>query len=135
MNIPQISREDLWKQYELHADLYKHYLKLTIEINVLYYAVTGALVSYYLAHRTVASIRFALVLPLLMSFLFGGLFICGAMLNRVSRAEMFEVRDKLGFKVAPEFSVLGWLLGICATLMISVAVVLSALLFGCIDVA
>jgi|GEM_PF-4395242 len=45
MNALVFSKEDLWKQYEISVDLYKHYLKLTIEINVFYYAITGAIVN------------------------------------------------------------------------------------------
>ena len=106
-----MTRDDLWRQYEIKVDLYKHYLKLTIEINALYYAITGALLSYYLAHRSNSTVRFALILPLLMSILFGLLFIYGAILNRLSRAEIFRVRDALGLHVAPDLAVLGWLLG------------------------
>ena len=70
MNALALSKDDLWKQYEISVDLYKHYLKLTIEINVFYYAITGAIVSYYFAHRAEApDIRFALMLPILMSVL------------------------------------------------------------------
>ena len=130
-----MTREDLWKQYEVHVDLYKHYLKLSVEVNVFYYAITGALLSYYFAHRSEGSIRFALVLPLLMSVMLGGLFIYGAILNRVSRTEVFRVRDALGLQVAPDFAVLGWFLAICAVLMLAVAIGLAALLVGCISVA
>jgi hypothetical protein len=65
----------------------------------------------------------------------GGLFIYGAILNRVSRAEMFRVRDALGLQVAPDFAVLGWFLKICAVLMLTVAVGLAALLVEYISVA
>jgi len=129
-----MTREDLWRQYEIHVDLFKHYLKLTIEVNVFYYAITGALLSYYFGHRSEESIRFALVLPLLMSVMFGCFFIYGAILNRTSRIEMFRVRDALGLQVAPEFAVLGWFLAISAVLMLAVASALAILLVRCISV-
>jgi hypothetical protein len=135
VSTPTITRDDLWKQYEISVDLYKHYLKLAIEINVLYYAVTGALLSYYFAHKADGPIRFALVLPLLMSVMLGGLFIYGAILNRISRAEMFRVRDGLRLQAAPDFAVLSWFLSICATLMLSVSVGLAALISGWVSVA
>jgi len=55
MTAPTIIRNALWKQYEISVDLYKHYLKLAIEINVFYYAITGAIVSYYFAHWSLKS--------------------------------------------------------------------------------
>ncbi len=136
MNVPSLSKDDLWKQYEINADLYKHYLKLAIEMNVFYYAITGAIVSYYFAHRTDApEIRFALMLPILMSILLAGFFVYGSIMNRYSREEMFRVRDALGLRVAPEFAVLGWLLVLFAALMVLVALSLGAILFGCVNVA
>jgi len=136
MNVLTLSKDDLWKQCEISVDLYKHYLKLTIEINVFYYAITGAIVSYYFAHRMEApDIRFALMLPILMSVLLALFFIYGSIINRYSRDEMFRVRDALGLRVAPEFAVLGWLLVVFAALMVLVALSLGAILFGCVNVA
>jgi len=136
MNALALSKDDLWKQYEISVDLYKHYLKLAIEINVFYYAITGAIVSYYFAHRVEApEIRFALMLPILMSVLLALFFIYGSIMNRYSRDEMFRVREALGLRVAPEFAVLGSLLVIFAALMVLVALSLGAVLFGCVNIA
>lgn len=136
MNALALSKDDLWKQYEISVDLYKHYLKLAIEINVFYYAITGAIVSYYFAHRMEApEIRFALMLPILMSVLLALFFVYGSIMNRYSRDEVFRVRDALGLRVAPEFAVLGWLLIVFAALMVLVALSLGAILFGCVNVA
>ena len=135
MNATPMTRDELWKHYEIKIDLYKHYLKLTIEINVFYYAITGALLSYYLAHRDDPAARFSLVLPLLMSVLFGLLFLYGAIINKFSRAEIFRVREALGLHVAPDLGVLSWLLSICAVLMLLVALGLGGVLVGCVPVA
>ena len=136
MNALALSKDDLWKQYEISVDLYKHYLKLAIEINVFYYAITGAIVSYYFAHRMEApEIRFALMLPILMSVLLALFFVYGSIMNRYSRDEVFRVRDALGLRVAPEFAVLGWLLIVFAALMVLVALSLGAILFGYVNVA
>jgi hypothetical protein len=136
MNALTLSKDDLWKQYEISIDLYKHYLKLTIEINIFYYAITGAIVSYYFAHRMESpDIRFSLLLPILMSVLLALFFIYGSIMNRHSRDEMFRVRDALGLRVSPEFAVLSWLLVIFAALMVLVALSLGAILLGCVNVA
>lgn len=136
MNSLALSKDDLWKQYEISVDLYKNYLKLAIEINVFYYAITGAIVSYYFAHHMESpEIRFALLLPILMSVLLALFFIYGSIMNRHSRDEMFRVRDALGLRVAPEFAVLSWLLIVFAALMMLVALSLGAILFGCVNVA
>jgi hypothetical protein len=38
----------LWSQYVVLVDLYKHYLDIAWKASVWYYAITGAIVTYYL---------------------------------------------------------------------------------------
>ena len=120
--------EALWRQYSMQVDLYKHYLKIAIEFNVLYYAITGAILSYYLTHTSAPLIKYSLLLPLAMSVLFAGFFIYGAFLMKVSRNEVFEIRTSLGFSTAPDLNVLSVLLYIFAALMAIVAVAIVVLL-------
>jgi hypothetical protein len=98
--------ELLWKQYQQNVDLYKFYLDLLIKFNVFYYAVTGAIISFVLAHSTEPLIRYALVLPLVMSVGFSAFFIYGAVLMGIPRRETFAIRDALGLKAAPDLCVL-----------------------------
>jgi len=56
-------RELLWRQFKLHVDLYKHYLDLTLKMNAAYYAISGAIVSYALAHRGDEMSRDGLFIP------------------------------------------------------------------------
>lgn len=125
---PLPTRAELMRQYEISVDLYKHYLKLTIELNVFYYAITGAIVSYFLVHRSEPLMKWALALPLLMSLLFAGLFIYGGVQQIAFRHEVFRIRDALGFRVAPEMLVLSVFLYIYSALMLAVAVGLGALM-------
>jgi len=48
---------------------------------------------------------------------------------KISREEVFEIRDALGFSTAPDLNVLSVLLWIFAALMAIVAVALVVLLF------
>lgn len=114
-------RELLWKQYQLNVDLYRSYLELAIKINVFYYAITGAILSYYFAHPDVPLVKWSLVLPLLMSIALGVFFVIGAWLSRVPRKETFQTRDALGLMAAPEIGVLIILLSIFAILIFLVA--------------
>ena len=125
---PFPTRAELMRQYEISVDLYKHHLKLAIELNIFYYAITGAIVSYYLAHQSEPLMRWALALPLLMSLLFVGLFIYGGVQQNAFRYEVFRIRDALGLRVAPELLVLSIFLYIYSALMFGVAVGLGALM-------
>jgi len=71
-------RDLLWKQYELHVGLYKHYLELVLKFNVFYYAATGAILSYFFSKTDVPLIKYSLLFPIIMSLGFAILFIYGA---------------------------------------------------------
>lgn len=114
-------REILWKQYTQNVELYKFYMELVIKLNAFYYAVTGAIVSYYFAHPGVENIQYSLLLPLAMSVAFAGFFVYGAILMRPLRQEVFAIRDALGLKVAPELQVLVVLLYIFTVVFLAIA--------------
>lgn len=114
------NRELLWHQYSQNVELFKYYLKLVVEFNVFFYGITGAVVSYYLAHASEHYMRHALLLPFAMSALFAGFFIYGAILVPHLRREVFAIRDKLGLQASPDLNVLTVFLGISATLMLAV---------------
>ena len=123
-------RELLWRQYQQNIDLYRFYMDLTIKFNVFFYAATGAIVSYVLAqHSGNDLIQYALVLPLVMSLCFGGLFVYGGVLMRVLRRDTFEIRDALQLRAAPDVGVLSVLLYAFAFVYVLMAIGCGALLF------
>jgi predicted RNA binding protein YcfA (HicA-like mRNA interferase family) len=122
-------RETLLKQYQTHIDLYKHYLELSLKVNIFYYAITGAILSFYFtkAHNN-DIIRYSLLLPILMSVFFAIIFIYSSIKLNVTRIEVFQIRDWLGLRTAPEFNVLKYFLIASASLFILVALGLIMLL-------
>lgn len=58
-------KELLWRQYHLLSDLYTFYLNLILNANLLFYGVTGAIVTYILANAHTLIIRWSLALSLL----------------------------------------------------------------------
>jgi predicted RNA binding protein YcfA (HicA-like mRNA interferase family) len=69
-------RETLLKQYQTHVDLYKHYIDLTLKVNIFYYAITGAILSFYFTRSHDNNIiRYSLLLLLLMSLFYAIIFI------------------------------------------------------------
>jgi hypothetical protein len=103
-----------WKQYALMVDLYKFYLDLVVKVGALHYAITGAIVSYYLTHKGDDKIWWALLLPAVLSFGFAAAFLCGAGLHRLTRRHLFDLRDHLNLAVAPETGFLSMFLWILA---------------------
>lgn len=124
------NKELLWKQYQLNVDLYKHYLDLVVKFNLFYYAVTGAILSFYFSKPEIPMLKYSLLFPILLSVGFGGFFFYGARLVGVVRRELFQIRDILGFYAAPEFKVLSVLLQLSACLFFFVAICLLYLFFS-----
>jgi hypothetical protein len=125
-----MERQELdWKQYELNILTYRNYLELTLKINIFYYAITGAILSFYFAHSDKAIVRFSLLLPLAMSVLFMFLFAVGAFLARHTRTETRQLGGQLGFKFIPETGILIILLAVFAILMFLVSIGLLLLIF------
>jgi hypothetical protein len=123
-----MDKEILWKQFVVYVDLYKFYMDLTIKINLFYYGITGAIVSFYFTHPHTPLIRYALCLPVLMALAFSGIFIYGAHLMPILRFDLFDIRDKLGLATAPDLGVLTLILRIFAILLLFVAVGLIILI-------
>jgi len=119
----------LWKQYQLQVDLFKFYLELTVKFTAFYFAATGAILSFYFSRTDVSLIRYSLLFPIFMSLGFGAIYIYGAVLLRVTRQDIFDLRDKLDLEVAPDTNILGALLIVTALLMFIVAGVLTWLFF------
>jgi hypothetical protein len=113
--------ELLWRQYSQNVELYKFYMDLVVKFNVFYYAVTGAILSFFFANPDTQEVKYALLLPIIMSVAFAFFFIYGAVLTRVLRDDVFSIRDNLGLRAAPDVGVLSVLLSIFAVVFIVVA--------------
>jgi len=114
-------RDDLRLQYETLVGLFKHYVELVLKFNLAFYAITGALLSYYLAHVEVRVVRFALLLPVVFAVMFSLFFIYGIILREYWRNDLFWIRDQLRLNTTLETRVLSALLGITTFLFLLVA--------------
>jgi len=117
--------EILWGQYKQNIELYKFYMELIVKFNVFYYAVTGAIVSFFFANQSIPNMKYSLLLPIIMSVAFAGFFIYGAILMKYLREEVFNIRDILKLEAAPDVGVLSVLLYIFSVIFILVALSLS----------
>lgn len=110
--------ELLFEHYKIHIDLYKHYLELLIKFNLFYYAITGAILSFYFVNKTVSFIQFILIFPLIMSLIFSVFFFYASSKAKISRTEIIDVANTLELKVFPEFNILVILLKLFSVLFI-----------------
>ena len=121
--------EKLWKQYDQHISTYKFYLEVLVKLMTMFFAVTGAMISFYFTKSEISTAKLALYLPLIMSiglFLF---FVIGVVLSTVTRKDVFKLRDKLELEVSPELGVLTLLLAIFAIVTLACSVGLGYVLW------
>ena len=111
-------KELLWRQYKMYIDLFKYYLELTLKFNFIYYAITGAILSFYFSQSDISIIKYSLIFPMIMGAGFGLFFLYGAKLMSVVRNDIFEIRDKLNFDSAPDVNVLNILLKLSTSLFL-----------------
>jgi hypothetical protein len=122
--------EILWRQYSLHIDLYKFYLELALKANLFFYGITGAIVSFYFANAHDNLIKYALLLPVVMSLAFAGLFFYGSTLLRYVREDIFSISDALGLRTAPDVQVLTVILRVFSIIFTIIAVALIVLMLS-----
>ena len=119
--------ELLWRQYAQHVDLYKFYMEVAVKLMAFHYAITGAILSFYFAQPSGSTVRWALLLPLVQCLGIAIIFWKGASLLRVTRKDVFDLRDSLRLQVAPDFSFLGHFLQLFAGILVLTAIGVLAL--------
>jgi len=129
-SLSEVDTERCWNDYLLHIDLYKHYLRLSLELNLFYYAVTGAFISFYFSRPASDRplLRYSLLLPIAMSFLFACFFLYDAKLHTITRKAVINLRIQLNLGTEPEMNVLTSLLVIWTILFLIVGTFLLAVL-------
>ncbi len=130
METNQSSENKMLEQYKIHIDLYKHYLKLSIEFNIFYYAITGAILSFYFVHYGDNNIiKYSLIFPIIMGLMFGVFFFWSSSKVKYSRKEIISLCSTLGFETIPEINVLNIILKLFGSLLFFVGLFLILLLF------
>ncbi|MES2918984.1 MAG: hypothetical protein V4729_10260 [Pseudomonadota bacterium] len=111
-------REILWRQYNQHIETYKFYLEIVIKLLGFYFAISGAMLSFYFSNAANESAKYSLYLPFFMGLGLLTFFVIGAVLSAITRNDVFEIRDELGLKVSPELGVLTLLLVIFSVVLV-----------------
>jgi hypothetical protein len=120
--------ELLFNHYKIHIELYKHYLELLIKFNLFYYAITGAILSFYFSNHTVTFIQYLLIFPFIMSFAFSIFFFYASEKAKNSRKEVVDIAILLELKTFPELNVLVILLKLFASLFMLTSFLLLTLI-------
>ncbi|HAV1379305.1 TPA: hypothetical protein JG804_004443 [Vibrio parahaemolyticus] len=100
-----------WNRYAMHIDLYKFYFDLIIKINIFYYGITGAILSFYLSsNANNTHLEYALLLPIFFGICFTMLCIVGDRLLVFSQADIDNLARNMNLEIAVETSSLNYLM-------------------------
>ncbi|SRR5258706_38913 len=110
----------LMKQYQLMVDTYLKYLEITLKFVVFTYAVTGAILSYYLSHPTEGIMRFALVFPTLLNGAFAASCFVAAQWAHPIGDEIDRVCGLLHVRAYPDPAFLSYALKVFGWLYIAI---------------
>lgn len=120
-------RDILMKQYHLLVDSYLKYLDYTLKFTFFSYAVTGAILSYYLSKPAEGFMKYALAFPILVNLVFGVSFFLAAWWNKPIFEELKRVTKLLDLGAFPDSSFLSRVLQIFGGLFFVVTFVLIVL--------
>jgi hypothetical protein len=99
---PKPSPDSLMKQYQMMVDVYKFHFEISLKFIIFYYAITGAILSYYLSEPNTGFMYYALVLPIFMGFVFSAFAFLGALEVDSIKKHIVVVADGLHLKAFPD---------------------------------
>ncbi|MDT4955936.1 MAG: hypothetical protein QOJ02_4074 [Acidobacteriota bacterium] len=134
-----VSKELKWEEYKLHIELYKSYFDLGLRANVLFYLLTGGILTFYFSNcknneyinKNNEYIKYSLLLPILASGILGITFIIGAISwIRIRNKAINVLKADLGVAQPPDVRFLNWFLMIAGLIFLLVGVCMAFLFFG-----
>lgn len=125
---PLPTRKLQWREYEVQVDLYKHYMDMLMKVNAFFYIITGGILSFYFVNDGKPFVRYALLLPILMSFVLGAIFFYAASKWKRVVKIMREALETLDLVKVPDAQILYILLRTSAILFLVVGVSLCVLI-------
>jgi hypothetical protein len=121
------TRKLQWREYEVQVDLYKHYMDMLMKVNAFFYIITGGILSFYFVNYGKPFVRYALLFPILMSFVLGATFFYAASRWKRVVKIMREALDSLDLVKAPDAQILYILLRTSALIFLVVGVSMCVL--------
>lgn len=95
-----------WNNFKMSVELHRSYLDVAIKLNMFYYAITGAILSFHFSKGTPEVSQYSLYLPLLLSIGLAVFFLWSARLAWHLRNSISTSAKTLGLQFKPEGIVL-----------------------------
>jgi len=127
-------KELLWKRYELSISAYLKYLDFVLRLNLFYYGITGALVSFYFTKNgNNTLIEYSLILPIVFSIGIIALCVFASKTLKVSKEEIdwLAHKDQLNLNYGIRIDALIYIVNATAIFALITAIGLSYILISC----
>lgn len=121
---PTADKDTLMKQYQMMVDVHKFYFDIVLKFLIFHYAVTGAILSFYLSQSNTGVMRFALIFPIFMSLIFSVFAYFGSTRVDLMEEEVIRITNLLGLDVYPDPLFLKYMLRVASLLCIAITVAL-----------
>ena len=113
-----------WNDFKQNVELHRSYLDIAIKLNMFYYAITGAILSFYFTHNNIPMAKYTLGLPILLSIGLSILFLWSAILANNLRSHIRTSAGELGLNAYPEGIVLVLICAIFGAVLVVVSIAL-----------
>jgi hypothetical protein len=100
----------LCDHYGHNIDIYKFYLSIIIQMNLFYYGITGAILSFYFLHSEISYLKYSLLLPIIFSVGLIAIFISGISKSKVLNNDTKEIACKLNLDTFHDLDTLKYVL-------------------------
>jgi hypothetical protein len=120
------AREIKWNDFKLNVELHRQYLDVAIKLNLFHYAITGAILSFYFTRADVPMLKYALLLPIILTLSLAGFFFWAAVLAKNMREHIKATAAELGLNAYPEGLVL---VVVCAISAVMLSVLFTGMLW------
>ena len=92
-------RQLLWNRYAMHVEAYHKYLDIVVKLNLFYYGITGAILSFYFTKASGNQyIEYSLLLPIFFSLGLCLLFSFALKALGVTKIDMINLAHQLKMK-------------------------------------
>lgn len=119
------------KVYDNVIIIYKHWLRTILKYNAVYYLITGAMVSFYLARGPRSFTGFLLLLPLALGIGLAHYARARAIVIRKTETDVKELKKKLDVEKVPDMGYVVELLEWSSRFFVIVVIGLSGLVLVC----
>ena len=95
---PNAIRDFKWQELKIRVDAYRFYIKLGLEVNAFFYAVTGVVLGFYLRGPDGQSntyLKFFLLLPIIMGTVLGSIYFYAAKLQKEGSKIVEDIKKEL----------------------------------------